>query len=196
MGVEEKTTHVAEIDDLQLEQFRDSTNMNDLIAVYVERVQELEENIFDVRSAFWLDDAVGIQLDIVGDIVGLTRQALTDDLYRNAIRMQIIANGSDGTVDDLLSLFTQYSDAPVTWREYYQAAIVFTSLTAASDVDRVMYFLDQAKSAGVKLQIVFDETGAFAPFRFSSTSSTAASTTTGFAASGAATAGGHLLGVY
>ncbi len=195
MGIEHKTDHEAEIDDLQLEQFKGAEDMNALIAVFVAKVQELEDVVFDVRSAFWLDYAIGNQLDIVGDIVGLARKGLDDDPYRNAIKMQIACNVSDGTTEDLLRLFELYG-ATATWRDWYDASIVFTGLTASADAAFLMSFLNQAKPAGVKVQLVFDETAPSSAFRFGSVvAPVTGATATGFAATGSAT-GGHLLGVY
>lgn len=196
MAIEQKTTHEAEVEDLQLEQFKDATNMAALIGVYVAEVQNIENNIFDVRSAYWLDYAIGTQLDAIGDIVGIDRKGLNDAPYRNAIRMQIACNNSDGTTDDLLALFELYGATP-TYRDWYDATIVFTGLTATNDAAYLSDFLQQARSAGVNLQLVYNAVVAPASaFRFgTAVTPVTGATYTGFAAV-TGTNGGHLLGVY
>lgn len=195
-GVVEKTTHADEIEDLQLEVFKASTNMTSLIESYVASVQELEAEIFDVREQRWLSYAEGVQLDAIGDIVDQTRQGRDDTEYRRAINMQILANKSDGNTEDLLDIFRVYTSAAMpTYQEFYNASIVFYGLTATADATEVNTFLQKAKSAGVNLQIVYDETGADAEFQFGSTTTpVTGSTTTGFAGA-TGTNGGHLLGV-
>lgn len=195
MSIEHKTTHESEVEGLQLEQFKDATNISALIGVYVNEVQNIENSIFDVRSAYWLDYAIGAQLDAVGDIVGLGRAGLSDAVYRNLLRMQIVANGSSGSIAELLRVFELYDDPAVSYREWYNACVVFTALTASADAERVKYFLDLTRSSGVNLQIIFNEVTA-SVFRFgSSVSPVTGATATGFAATGSST-GGHLLGVY
>lgn len=73
-----------------------------------------------IDSAFNLENAVGIQLDIIGDIVGISRKLpyasqyvgdgiMADTEYRNAIMAKILFNQWDGTNETL----------PLLWQSIY-----------------------------------------------------------------------------
>lgn len=64
-----------------------------------------------VENAYWqlltlrdLANATGINLDILGKIVGEPRKDRTDDVYRTFIGIRILVNSSDGQLEQLLTI--------------------------------------------------------------------------------------------
>ena len=97
------------------------------IAKQLQDVYEFFEQMKLLRS---VDTATGKQLDLVGDMVALTRtQAgdlmsrggsisyLSDDDYRTAIRYKILANTSNTSYPDLIAGLRMFIDAPIYVRE-------------------------------------------------------------------------------
>ncbi len=101
--------HVARAQSLLIEQFKRKQRINELVAVYVEPFQELENVFSDLYRFRTISSAYGAQLDIIGEIVGQPREGRTDTEYRAAIRFRIQLNRSSGqpdTVSDALRFFT------------------------------------------------------------------------------------------
>jgi len=53
------------------EQFKNSENFNSFIEAFLDRYLEVAES--DLLNKRWVDTAVGWQLDLIGDIVGIKR---------------------------------------------------------------------------------------------------------------------------
>jgi hypothetical protein len=68
------------------------------------RAQEMEDVMYEMLTERGINTAEGINLDRIGEILGVSREGLTDALYLDAIFAQIIANNSDATARDLLSV--------------------------------------------------------------------------------------------
>jgi hypothetical protein len=56
-----------------LYQFRDSENLIKFLLTFLEEFNELEVSRLQLLNERWLDTAYGVQLDIIGEIVGLVR---------------------------------------------------------------------------------------------------------------------------
>ena len=81
------------------------TNTQKLIRVLLSPAPELMATMMAVLTQRTVDTAIGEQLDVIGRRVGRPRQGLTDDeIYRRYVRAQIAANGSDGLIDDILTV--------------------------------------------------------------------------------------------
>lgn len=79
-------------------------NLRALATVYLTEIQALENAIFATIDGKWLANAVGFNLDIIGDLVGQPRNSLDDGTYRATIRLKIKANASGGRTSDVSSL--------------------------------------------------------------------------------------------
>ena len=73
---------------------------------------EIQECLNSFDSAFFVDTAEGVQLDIIGELVGLSREVdfdpgggassiLPDSLYRIALKAKILKNNWDGTKEQI-----------------------------------------------------------------------------------------------
>jgi hypothetical protein len=123
---------------------------------YADQVQELNDAATDLLVKVSLDAATGVQLDGLGDIIGLDRQGLGDEAYRSALKGWIRVNTSGGTVEQLnevirLVTSSTAADKAFSLVEYFPAGFLIV-YTEALDADvgylaaEAMY---QAKAAGV-----------------------------------------------
>ena len=87
-------------------QFKTSTNLIDFLKAFLAESDELYDSEQILLSDRNLDDAEGVQLDGLGQIVGITRPAgETDDIYRLEIKAKILINMANMSVDNILDLF-------------------------------------------------------------------------------------------
>lgn len=105
MALEQVTTHETDGLALLTDMFREKPITEGLLASYMKEVQELENVLFQIKFYFLIDNAVGDQLDKLGDLVGIARGGVDDDdYYRELIRWQILVNRSRGTSGDMLRI--------------------------------------------------------------------------------------------
>lgn len=109
-----------------LYQFKDKTNINSILTTYLEQSQSTQdayEEMLDERSVF---TAVGVQLDMIGKLVGEERFGRNDDDYRVAIFIKISINSSDGTIPSIrqiIGTLTGLSDDQIRFVEHYPAGV-------------------------------------------------------------------------
>jgi hypothetical protein len=143
---------------LLLPQFQESTNIKGLLRSVFEVAQGTEDGILDVFQGSGLDNATGYTLDLIGELVGVSRARLDDSTYRSAIRVRISINRSTGTIPDIISLIglvTDNSDFDVI--EYYPAE-VHVRLKSPQDVI-TQNFIDDVTPAGVGGVVLEDPDG-------------------------------------
>lgn len=116
-------------DDL-LEQFRGKKNIGVIVSAYARQLQEVYAFLMSLLDLLNLDACVGAQLDLIGEIVALSRydarvlaresadnETLDDDLYRKLIKWKILLNTSDGTYWDIIQGIKMFWDkTPVYYR--------------------------------------------------------------------------------
>lgn len=90
-----------------IEQFEDKPNILGVLDAFLEETQAVEDLAFEVNTAFDKDTAIGVQLDVIGKLVGESREGRSDEPYRDAINGQIDANTADGTLDNVTDIITR-----------------------------------------------------------------------------------------
>lgn len=75
-----------------------------LLQCFLGPVQDLENAFQQLLVDRTVDRAYGVQLDVIGRIVGQLRAGMADDVYRRYIRARISVNRSKGTVADVLKV--------------------------------------------------------------------------------------------
>lgn len=148
------------------EQFKNSEDFKKLICSYVSEIQELEYVFQDLRLKRALSTAIGAQLDIIGEILDVTRDVLTDpdndEEYRNRLELQTIVYRSNGEPEVLIQIVTDIANATfVEFVEDYPAKFNILTDGFSSDIARLLQI---AKPAGVGFGIVttFGRTPRFA----------------------------------
>lgn len=196
MGITRLTDHAEQALALLLSQYQDKPRLAALLSSYVRRCQELEDATWDVLTLRLIDDAADEQLDAIGRLVGEVRDGKDDATFRLFILTRIRINLSFGHADDVIDVLNLVETADFILREFYPATMVVEFLAATTrDATVLIGLARRAKSAGVRLQLVYsDHVIGGTAFSFCSGTSAQASTTEGFALSGS-TNGGRLAGV-
>jgi hypothetical protein len=162
--------HSDEATALLLEQFHDLPLIDGMVRSYINRIQELEDQIWQILLATDLDVAVGAQLDGLGDIVGEPRRARSNDAYRAAIRVRIMINRCDGKHATMLRILTTYlgiasGAGTVELREPAAAALALNVYTVPESFADLSVIANTIKPAGVNLD-ARAETSLSRPYRF------------------------------
>lgn len=103
---------------LLVSQFREQkpdgslTNLQRLIKVLVTPLQQLEDVKWQLKTERWLSTSVGVQLDEIGEILGLPREiGESDEDYRERLQFQIFINISSGTPEEIMAVLKFLTDA-------------------------------------------------------------------------------------
>jgi hypothetical protein len=95
-------THAEEALGRLPQQFRGKDRIDGLIRSFVAQIQDAEDAAWQLYNLRSVDADEGVQLDMIGRIVGQPRGGVTDPLYRRYLRARILTNSSTGTVEDLI----------------------------------------------------------------------------------------------
>ena len=113
-----------------LEQFRGKKNIAVVADSYAKQLQEVHDFLESLLQLLDIDACTGAQLDIIGDIVVLSRydarviversydgEALDDDLYRKLIKWKILLNTNDCTYWSIMKGIKMFWDkTPVYYK--------------------------------------------------------------------------------
>lgn len=192
--------HVATGMSRVIQQYQGSPALKELIAIYLEEIDELELAAQEVLLAFDINGAEGVNLDAVGAEVGQLRTGLSDALYRLAIKARIIANWSEGreldisnVVRELLGVgtaldFTEYEEATALLELEDDPPFAFDPEYMATN------FLARTKAAGVRLFVFWRTSPASQTFTCAPGDTVVSDALLGLANDGQTT-GGHLAQV-
>lgn len=146
-------------------QYKGATNLRAIISAICAECDDIEtalHQLFDDRA---LSTAEGVQLDGWGRILNVTRAGLSDTDYRARLESRIAEVYSEGTIEDLIGIFSRLSGAESVWlHEYFPATV---SLQAFEPDPLIAYAgilaaLQGAKAAGVELEASYAVEPAFA----------------------------------
>jgi hypothetical protein len=156
------------------------------------QLQDVEDALFEILLERNLDDAVGVQLETIADIVGQPRTTSDDARFRTSIRARIAINLSDGVGEDLIKVLRLLLVDGETFeiREEPRAqvrATVLDPLTSGA-ADLIALLLRSTKAGGVRLVFQWNKTLALATDKLLLDSTVGASTAGG--GLGSTTAGG------
>ncbi len=128
----------------------------DAISLEDQRFEDVAHKVLTHRM---LDNAEGVQLDVLGKIARVQRLGRTDDDYRKIIQVANAAKDSDGGAEQITWIATQLVGADV---RYLQEGTRFFTLQYESDtpmsVDlqaEALELIGRAVSAGVAWRLIF-----------------------------------------
>lgn len=166
--------------DVLISQYQNRYRIEGVIKSILTEVQESEDAIYDVGNFFLVDNAVGIGLDYLGNIVGQARNGLDDDLYRTFIRARIGVNKSNGTPTDLMTV-AEIIEEPnpefpnqifPTYIEVYPASVIiylYGNLDSIALRSLKNQLLQAARAAGIALDVIDLDITDGNPFHFANT---------------------------
>lgn len=154
-------------------QFKDQPKLEALCEVVGEQLQEVYGFFVDMATKRWIDQAEGVQLDGIGDIVALTRTeagalacftdsvfVMSDEDYRNYLIFKIWKNTNHCTYYDIQNAFRMFWSTPLYYSEdpSIPATMIFeTQILNPKDPSQDALRLFQApfiKAAGVAIRII------------------------------------------
>jgi len=151
-----------------LQQFKltEAPNLEKLLQTFVGEIQEIENVLFDLFLDRSVKKATGDQLDTIGAIVGIDREARTNVNYRSAIQTQIQVNNTGGQ-ESSIAAFLVNLVAPVTIdiTETFPAGLDI-AIDKTGVIANTISLLRKAVAATVSLQFAQVDPGE-TPFAFS-----------------------------
>ncbi len=148
------------------QQFRGKARIEALICLLASRMDEPELALQDVLQFRSLATAFGVQLDLLGAQLGLLRNGLTDSVYRVRLGAQALANASHGRPNELINLLLYLDNGFAAAQVYLhepRIATVLLHCQVPNGQDALgatfLGFLAQAKAAGVRIILEFEEQG-------------------------------------
>lgn len=162
--ITEITTHESDALNRLITQYSDSSNLQEIIKIYTAQIQELETVFFELLNERCLKDSVGQQLDNFGTILDQLRLGYNDETYRGLIYNKITQLNSEGTIEDLLSIFNilmsadtiNLSEPSVAHINMY--AINSSPLIPLSDI---VVAINNTKPTGVSVDLINVQTDYF-----------------------------------
>lgn len=111
-------------------QFRGKPNIASVINAFARQVEDLLEVNRQLKELTDIDTAVGKNLDMLGDVVNVSRKdayillnremtvEITDNMYRNVLRFQALKNNSNANYADIMKgLYLLWGDAKIHYAE-------------------------------------------------------------------------------
>lgn len=145
-------------------QFQGQPNFAAFIRAWAQQSQDVESVAFDLLTSTTIANAEGVQLDGLGEIVGVERAGRTDADYRVRIGAQILLNNASGTIEDMLQLVVALGASTVTLFEVFPAKIDIDATASVVNGLEIGRTLALAKPAGVGYTFTWFESAT--PFQF------------------------------
>jgi len=149
----------------------DLTNFQKLIKSFSLSSQEIQDVLEQLKSERNIDVAVGVQLDGLGQIIGLERLGGQDDEdYREALKFQIFINRSNGTPEEMIRILKFFTNASkIRFIEYYPASYqMITNGTTFPDIpEDIVNVIQSSSPASVQYVPITATYGVEVPFVFS-----------------------------
>lgn len=148
----------------------DYSNMEKFIIAMAEPFQTLEDASNQLRTQRNIYVAVGVQLDGIGEILGLVRNdGESDDDYRERLLFQSYINKSNGTPEELIAILKFITNASkVRYIDIYPAAyeMITDGTTFPTPHEELVTSLANAGPAGVQYPPIIATYGVEVPFVF------------------------------
>lgn len=105
-------------------QFQGKPKLGSLLGAYLRALEATQEDLLYLLNNRGLEVASGAFLDQLGTLVGVDRAGDGDSAYRDAIRVAILINNSEGTPKQVLRILKDYTNAgTVRMFEHYPANV-------------------------------------------------------------------------
>lgn len=135
-----------------IEFWRGKPNMAGWLSDYIDEIQEVENVVWDVIVGRLPDYAEGVQLDVLGSIVGERRNGLGDAAFRVRIKARIRINQSFGRPLDVIEVLRLIDPATFHLIEHYPAAFeIYYDTPPANDAiaGQIPGIVAETRAAGV-----------------------------------------------
>lgn len=162
--ITEITTHENDALNRLITQYSDSTNLQELIKVYTSQIQELETVFFDLLNNRTINNSSGQQLDNVGTLIDQDRLGYDDTTYLGLIYNKISQINSEGTIEELLSIFNILMNADkINLSEPSVAHINIYAINSSPLIsnDDIIIAINNSKPTGISVDLINVQTDYF-----------------------------------
>lgn len=151
------TDHIDQALQRLIEQYKDQPVLEALISSYVAEVQTLENTLWELIEGQMIDYAVGVNLDVIGRIVGQPRTSGDDEVYRNLLKVRIAINRSSGQWTDLNSVARLLlGAASIRWVNHGRMSISLRVLDELAErPGDLQTYLEEAAGAGTRVDVIY-----------------------------------------
>jgi hypothetical protein len=163
------STHVADGIKRLASQYANSSNLINFISSIVTPIQTIEDATATLNTLRSISTATGVQLDLIGTIVGLARPAGDNDaLYRQKLYGRIKINTSEGQPEQAIQTYQLFTSAPLVLLQDGaggDCSIASQYVPAnQAEVDFLLGIMEQVLAGGARCTelVSFDATEAFA----------------------------------
>jgi hypothetical protein len=149
--------HVQQALNRLLQQYKGKPRIAALFTALVNQIQDLEDAVYSLNEGRSVYGSVGEQLDLLGTLVGIRRNGLSDDQYRLFILGKIGENTSDTTSDKIAAIYgILLGGAIVQEQDLYPAGV---GLLAGGDIDESLWqtvwsMVQLSLGAGIRLEFL------------------------------------------
>lgn len=136
-----------------------------LLRSYIRRVQELEDDAFEVLGAFDVNTCDETRLKVLAKIVGVSNLGWDLETFRAVVRARIATNRSHGREEDIINVLRLIttSTAPITITPLVPAtmAVEMGEPVSAEHLAAIVFLLPKARGAGIRINLVVPTEGEF-----------------------------------
>ena len=121
----------------------------------VQVVEDLYQQLLNERSIY---TAIGVQLDVLGLILGIDRNGRDDEAYRAALLARISFNTGNSTPESMLEVLRLLTNSDVVdiWEHFPASAHLYAETGVTNDVALTSYY---TSAAGVNTRVMTDQGG-------------------------------------
>ena len=144
-------------------QFDDSILLQNYLSTYLQGIEDVTALANDLLVGVRINNAIGVQLDYIGQLVGERRIGRGDEDYRVAIKTRIVLNNGTATPSDVVVAAKAVAGTEEVgyWEHYPASVIVSVGNESFSTIPNdVAEILDRAAPTGCSLdQVLIDSDG-------------------------------------
>jgi len=137
-------------------QYRDKPRMQGFLTAFLNDCQSLEDVTLQVLTGRWPLTAIGVQLDVLGRIVGQERGELTDDQYRLYILARILVNKGNGRVEEIIDILEILGVTEAIYVDEGTAELR-VDISGQADGNLIGDLVNDARGGGIRLDWRWNE---------------------------------------
>ena len=139
-----------------------AANLQKLLQIYLKPFQDLEDVFFQLLTLLSIDKSSGVQLDIIGTLLGAGRQGDSDTRYKVRLQAQTLINRSKGTAPEIMRVLKLLSpDKTFTVIVDTDAgfSVQISGTPSLREGEQLATAIAQMKAAGVRSVTLFSPPG-------------------------------------
>ena len=165
MGIKPKQiNHITREKGYRIDLFKSDVPRTDiLMSAICKQLNDLEDMFFDLLEKRSIDVATGINLDVIGKIIGLSRYSgQTDTSYRLDLKAWVKYLFSQGEINTLTFVLQNLTDSVnVILEEYFPGAVIMFFDGTILNADNLHNIMDNTAAGGIRLDLIWFDSDRF-----------------------------------